>query len=191
MFFLENWDKGFFKKLIRFYQPSQHEFIDIAWKPENFIYAKIGYALISFLLKNSRGFKLLSESNAENYFVVNKSFVAELQYLIENDLKHLKTYRKQFNESLVNESDLNVSLAVEEKVLCNFESFNNTMLREYFSWIGLFTNTKKGVELLTEHKIFILLKKYISKTGFRDHILRVILLCANYTVNSAPRDLLG
>ena len=78
MFFLENWDKGFFKKLIRFYQPSQHEFIDIAWKPENFIYANIGYSLISFLLKNSRGFKLLSESNAENYFVVNKSFVAEL-----------------------------------------------------------------------------------------------------------------
>ena len=90
----------------------------------------------------------------------------------------------------MNESDLNVSLALEEKVLCNFEGFNNTMLREYFSWIGLFTNTKKGAELLIEHKIFNLLKKYISKNGFRDHILRVILLCINYTVHSASKDLL-
>lgn len=63
------------------------------------------------------------------------------------------------------------------------------MLREYFSWIGLFTNSKAGVELLKFHKIFALLKKYVGKNGLRDHMLRIILLSVNYAQESS-RDLL-
>ena len=40
-------DKKFFRKLIKFFQPSNHAFIDLEWKPENFIYARVGYSLIT------------------------------------------------------------------------------------------------------------------------------------------------
>lgn len=54
-------EKDFFKKLIRIYQPSQHAFIDLPWKPENFIYAKVGHSLIKLLLKSQYGRNLLSD----------------------------------------------------------------------------------------------------------------------------------
>ncbi len=37
------------------------------------------------------------------------------------------------------------------------------MIREYVSWIGLFTSSKFGLELLVEFKIFDYLMKLVNK----------------------------
>lgn len=100
-FFMDLCEKRFFKKLLKTYMPSKHEFIDLPWKPSNFVVAEVGYSLLAFLLKVDYGIKLLGEENEENFFVVNKSFMAEMQYIIENDLKHLKTFKKRLNDSIV------------------------------------------------------------------------------------------
>jgi rapamycin-insensitive companion of mTOR len=91
------------------------------------------------------------------------------------------------NQSLSNASP---RLSTEEEIPLNFESFNFTMLREYLSWIGLFTQSKNGLELLSKHKIFGILKKFVTKGGTRDHILRTVLLSINYSTNKKSRDLL-
>jgi hypothetical protein len=160
--FQELSDKKFFRKLIKFYQPSQHQFIQLPWKSKYFIHAKVGYSLIFILLRNTYGRNLLSQSLTENFFEVNKSFLSELQTLIEHDLKYLKQMKTRNNASMIGDSfnsttkqSLGQSAKKQEHpVILDFEKFNFTMIREYFSWIGLFTFSRAGIELLQEHDIF-------------------------------------
>lgn len=186
--FQELCEKQFFKKLIKFFQPSYHAFIDLDWKPENFIYAKTGYVLIKILLKSSYGRKLLSQSSNENFFVVNKGFLAELQSLLEQDQKYLRQIKTQLTSSSINlarpalQTPGTPTLTpAAEQVLLNFESFNFTMLRELFSWIGLFTQTKAGIDLLVELNILETLKTFVKKSGSRDHLIRAVLFTMNYS----------
>lgn len=51
------------------------------------------------------------------------------------------------------------------------EKFTQTMMREYISWIGLFTSSKQGTEILLQMKIFDYLRYFVDKQGLRDHIL--------------------
>ena len=39
----------FIKRLLNFYLPSKQQFINLKWKQENFIYAKVAYHLIKRL----------------------------------------------------------------------------------------------------------------------------------------------
>ena len=39
----------FIKRLLNFYLPSKQQFINLKWRQENFIYAKVGYHLIKRL----------------------------------------------------------------------------------------------------------------------------------------------
>jgi len=183
-------ENHFFKKLIKFFQPSQHAFIDLQWKPEFFIHAKTGYLLIKILLKSQYGRKMLSTSSNENFFVVNKGFLAEIQCLLEQDQKYLKQIKTQLTASATNLRASGPSLSqdgqvagsnIADQVLLNFESFNSTMLREFFSWIGLFTQTKQGIELLNELNFFETLKQFVTKGGSRDHLLRTVLSTLNYS----------
>jgi hypothetical protein len=208
--FQELCENHFFKKLIKFFQPSQHAFIDLPWRPENFIHAKVGYVLIKTLLKSQYGRKLLSQSSNENYFVVSKGFVAEIQILLDQDQKYLKQIKNQLTASSCNltrpsatpnltgsqiapqpGASIQVPSAnsVADQVLLNFESFNSTMLREFFSWIGLFTQSKAGVDLLIEQGIFETLKLLVKKSGSRDHLIRAVLLTLNYNFDG-PKNFL-
>lgn len=181
-------ENHFFKKLVKFFQPSQHAFIDLSWKPDNFIYAKTGYVLIKMLLKSSYGRNLLSQSSNENFFVVNKGFLAEIQSLLEQDQKYLKQLKNTMTASSANLAKPNTNSMNSpqqgpaiDQVLLNFENFNYSMLREFFSWIGLFTQTKQGIDLLVEQNIFETLKQFIKKSGSRDHLIRAVLFTMNYS----------
>jgi hypothetical protein len=43
------------------------------------------------------------------------------------------------------------------------------MLREYLSWLGLFTTTKDGIKLLKKFKIFDHLMQIVDPNGYYDH----------------------
>jgi hypothetical protein len=185
-------ENHFFRKLIKFYRPSERAFIDIAWKPENFIYAKTGYHLIKLLLKSNYGRKLLSQSISENFFENKLGFLAEIQSLLDQDQKYLKHVKSQLSSSFANPPGLKTTSLgpmMGDQVLLNFDSFNYTMLREFFCWIGLFTQTKHGMDLLTELDILGTLKKFIKSSGSRDHLVRTILFSLNYTFDG-PKNFL-
>lgn len=54
------------------------------------------------------------------------------------------------------------------------------MIREYISWIGLFSSTKDGIDLLKSFKIFQILDSFIDPKGSKDHILTLIVFCLDY-----------
>ena len=68
-------------------------------------------------------------------------------------------------------------------VILDYEKFNFSMMREYFSWVGLFTFTKQGNDLLNQHFIFDNLKSLIKTNGKRDHVLTIVLHSLNYKKN--------
>ena len=191
-------ENHFFKKLIKYFQPSQHAFIDLKWKPENFIHAKTGYLLIKILLKSQYGRKMLSTASNENFFVVNKGFLLEIQSLLEQDQKYLKQIKTHLTASSsnlraslpANNPDGQIPTPVVDQVLLNFESFNSTMLREFFSWIGLFTQSKQCLDLLVEFDFFGTLRQFVTKGGSRDHLLRTVLSTLNYNFDQTKSFLI-
>lgn len=115
--------------------------MNIDWKPDNFIYAKIGYMLLKLLIKTKEGRKLLSDP-INNFLDFRKSYLQDLKHLlkslISNDASH------------------------EQVQLLNFENFQTRMIREYISWIGLFSESKPGLELLQNFEIFETFKCFVT-----------------------------
>ena len=70
-----------------------------------------------------------------------------------------------------------------------FQPFNTTMMREWFSWLGLFTATKETIDLLSDGVTWKLLKDMVHKNGIRDHVLKIVLYSLNYQWTQT-RDLL-
>ena len=50
----------FIKRLLAFYMPSKYRFVNLEWKQENMIYAKVGFLLLKTLLKSEQGKKNLN-----------------------------------------------------------------------------------------------------------------------------------
>jgi Rapamycin-insensitive companion of mTOR, N-term/Rapamycin-insensitive companion of mTOR, middle domain len=70
-----------------------------------------------------------------------------------------------------------------------FQQFNTTMMREWFSWLGLLTATKETMDLLSDGVTWKLLKDMVHKNGIRDHVLTSVLYSLNYQWTQT-RDLL-
>mmetsp|Transcript_35775 Transcript_35775/g.54795 ORF Transcript_35775/g.54795 Transcript_35775/m.54795 type:complete len:84 (+) Transcript_35775:2031-2282(+) len=49
----------FFKRLLNFYMPSKERFVNLEWKKDNLIYARVGYLLLKTLLSIDIGRKIL------------------------------------------------------------------------------------------------------------------------------------
>lgn len=64
------------------------------------------------------------------------------------------------------------------------------MIKEYLSWIGLFSRKKKGLDLLTDFRIFEYLIFYVEVSGKKDHILTVVLYSMNYSKEGKAREFL-
>jgi len=70
------------------------------------------------------------------------------------------------------------------------ERLNRTMLREYLSWVGLFTTSKDGISLLREFKITDHLQALIDSNGQYDHFCQIILQSMEYGFVGPTRQLL-
>jgi hypothetical protein len=66
----------------------------------------------------------------------------------------------------------------------------DTMSREYLSWLGLFTQSKNGIELLRKYDIFTQLAKLAESSGICDYLCMIIINCFDYRSDDEPRNLL-
>ena len=198
--FQELCENNFFIHLVKFYLPSQRTFNDLPWRVENFPMAKAGYLLIKLLLKSPYGRKMLTNQLSMNYFMINRSFLDEYKSMIEQDLKRYRMLKNQLTSSqgvgkelpsarhgtnpVSNSNGPTQSTGavpiLQDDAPLKFENFSTTMVREHFSWLGLFTSSKDTMILLQEAEIFETLKQMIKKSGYRDHLLRTVLLSLNY-----------
>lgn len=64
------------------------------------------------------------------------------------------------------------------------------MIREYVNFIGLFSKSKYGLEMLGEFKIFHILMEYIDKAGKFDYILIPLLYVLDFSHDGQCRLLL-
>ncbi len=65
-----------------------------------------------------------------------------------------------------------------------------TMAREYVSWIGLFTQSKNGIELLRNSDVFNQLKKLADHSGLSDYLCMIIINSFDYRSDDEPRNIL-
>ena len=97
----------FIKRLLNFYLPSKQQFINLAWRQENLIYAKTGYYLIKRLSGDQLGRRTLSSpegvfhvlgvtfvDNQDNIFHHKKSFLQDIRDLLEKETRFMEKYSK-------------------------------------------------------------------------------------------------
>jgi len=163
----------FIEPLLRYFQPGKGKFNEKPWIPENFIYAKVGYYMIKSLLKIKKGREYLKTVHDG----CRKSFIECYAEQLAIQLTWAKAIRE------------NTKLPEVENAL-NKENMTTKMIREYISWLGLFTQNKKAFKLLSTSNILNYLEKLADTYCLSDHICMLITSVFNYSSEKEPRDLL-
>ena len=65
-----------------------------------------------------------------------------------------------------------------------------TMSREYLSWLGLFTESKKGIEMLQKSEIFTALRKLGDLYGTSNYLCTILVNAFDYRAEDEPRQIL-
>jgi len=181
----------FMKRLLKFYFPSKRDFIDLAYSPENFIYAKVGYHLLKVLINSKVGRKMLASSqninlvfgigfqdSHDNIFKDSTCFIQEIAELISNEHKKLASLTSRKPEE-IEKKDI-------EREFCK-EKLNKTMMREFVSWIGIFTSKIDGIKMLQRKKIIDALRQLIHPSGINDTFCLIIIRSFDYRLDSETR----
>ena len=166
----------FIKPLMKFFQPGKDRFVDKPWTPENFLYAKVGYYMVKSLLLTKQGRMALAVPQS-------------------GDLFSKKSFLSYYSEQLILESVCmkalkeNITLPDADRWFRK-DRLISTMSREYLSWLGLFTQSKAGIELLRSGDIFSHLKKLADPSGTCDSLCTIIINSFDYRSDDEPRNLL-
>lgn len=184
----------FMKRLLKFYLPMKKDFVNLEYSSENFIYAKVGYHLIKVLINSRIGRKVLA--SAQN---INLVFGIGFQDPNDNIFKDSTCFMQEIGELLINEHKILTSIISrkpeeierkeKEREFCK-EKLNKTMMREFISWLGLFTTKIDGIRLLQRKNIFHALKNLIDPSGINDTFCQIIIRSFDYRIDSDPRNLL-
>lgn len=126
--------------------------------------------LIKLLLKSKEGRAVLSTFSSESFFNINKSFLSDFSDLLNSD-----AFPDKY-QGIDNSGDI-----------LSYENFSKKMIREYISWIGLFSMTNNGLELSETFKIWDPLFEWVNKNGNRDHLLSLVLFSLDYKSEGRPR----
>jgi len=184
----------FMKRLLKFYLPLKKDFVTLEYTSKNFEYAKVGHHLIKVLINSKVGRKVLSsaqsinlvfgigfQDNHDNIFKDSTCFMQEISELMQNESKLLT--------SLMSKKDDDFDRKDKEREFSK-EKLNKTMMREFISWIGIFTSKIDGIKMLQKKNIFNTLKNLIHVSGSNDTFCQLIIRSFDYRLDSDPRSLL-
>ncbi|ORX85670.1 hypothetical protein BCR32DRAFT_229549 [Anaeromyces robustus] len=159
----ETLGSGLLKKLLLFYKPSNHQFSDIPLKTTNSsLYTEIGCTIISLLMGNPEGVKLLLEFGPF----------------------------KQISEALGELTKAsNIPNSESELNLFNEKKLKTTLTSEYFNFVGVMTKTMEGNKLLEKNLIWSEIYKVINLKN-RDDLIKIIIQSLDYSLDYHPRVIL-
>ncbi|CAD8139168.1 unnamed protein product [Paramecium pentaurelia] len=166
----------FLKNLLTYYFPSNMQFCKMDWKPD-FIQAKCGYLLLKLLLRDKVGREIIS-SQTGGYLGIAKSYIQDLISLLKADNSQILGLKSSVDQNAQRHA---------AQYLLNPEQYSQKMIREYISWIGLFSCSKSGQTILENTGIFTILKDYILESGIRDHLLIHLIHSFDYGKQSQAR----
>jgi hypothetical protein len=184
----------FMKRLLKFYLPLKKDFCNLEYSNENFNYAKVGYHLIKVLINSKVGRKVLAsaqninlvfgigfQDSHDNIFKDSTCFMQEVSELLNNELKVLNSMMTKKPEEFERKD--------KEREFSK-EKLNKTMMREFISWLGIFTTKIDGIRMLQRKNIFNSLKNLIDPSGINDTFCQIIIRSFDYRLDSDPRSLL-
>jgi hypothetical protein len=184
----------FMKRLLKFYLPLKKDFVSLEYTSENFIYAKVGYHLIKVLINSKVGRKVLAsaqninlvfgigfQDSHDNIFKDSTCFMQEIHELLTSEYKILS--------SMISKRPEEIERKEKEREFCK-EKLNKTMMREFISWLGIFTTKIDGIRMLQRKNIFNALKNLIDPSGINDTFCQIIIRSFDYRLDSEPRLML-
>lgn len=148
----------FLQLLTGYFSPSKGQFISLAWKPENFIIAQTGSALVDLLLEEKELRHFLTAAFSESFFVVRRSFAEEMVDAVNLELEFLKKQKDPMAR------------------IFSPIALRSTMAKEYFKWLGTMLNSGFGRKIL---KSLGLIQKFFELAEI-EHLANTLLPVLDY-----------
>jgi hypothetical protein len=158
--------------LLRYFQPSKEAFAGKPWTHESFACGKVGYYTLKNLLVTKKGVEHLANAQEER-----RSFLRLCSEQLELEIRRMHAIKNNLRRP-------------ETESCFNTESIMSTMSRECVSWLGLFTETKDGIELLCNTNIFSRIEKLGDSSGIPDHLCIILINSFDYRYAEEPKNIL-
>ena len=149
-----------FKRVLTFFSPERRLFSELPWSYENLLYVRAGTQAIEVLCESEVG----------------------KQYLMENSL--LKQMAALLKEEVVKMANKN-----SKDQFWSLDRMLKTMAREYFTLLGVFTRTERGLSILRRYDMFKMIRSLCEESG-RDDIVNLILTSLDYEHRSECHNIL-
>ncbi|KND04740.1 uncharacterized protein SPPG_00443, partial [Spizellomyces punctatus DAOM BR117] len=148
------------KRLLSFYRPTNHQFSDIKKSKGSAKYIRIGCELMKTLLATQEG----------------------VRYLAENRLL------PEIAECLGQLDPIHTSQQSEP--IFSKERMEKTLTGDYFTLLGIFTQSIEGIRLLERFRIFSLYYR-LTELRSRDDLVKAVVLSMDYSRDNHARVLLS
>ncbi|KAI9096093.1 Rapamycin-insensitive companion of mTOR, N-term-domain-containing protein [Phlyctochytrium arcticum] len=148
------------KRLVSFYRPTNHQFSDIKKSKGSAKYIRIGCELIKTLLATPEGVRYLAE---------NRLLPEIRECLGQLDPMHG---------------------ASQTEPIFSKERMEKTLTGEYFTLLGVFTQSYEGVRLLERFRVFSLYYR-LTELRSRDDLVKAVILSMDYSRDNHTRVLLS
>jgi len=158
--------------LLRYFQPSKEVFAGRPWTHKSFACGKVGHYTLKSLLETKEGIEQLASPQ-------------------EGERSFLTLYAEQLELEIKRMQAIKDNLRIPKAESCfNTKSIMSTMSRECVSWLGIFTESKDGIELLRKANIFSLMEKLGDNSGITDHLCIILINSFDYRYTEEPKNIL-
>lgn len=150
-----------FKRVLNFFSPNRRLFSELPWSYENLLYVRAGCQAI----------EVLCESEVGKIYLQENILLRQLADLLSEEVFKLasKGSKDQF---------------------WSLDRMLKTMAREYFTLLGVFTRTERGLSILRRYDMFKTIRQMCDESG-RDDIVNLILTSLDYEHQSECHNILG
>ncbi|TPX62078.1 hypothetical protein PhCBS80983_g00632 [Powellomyces hirtus] len=148
------------KRIVSFFRPMNYQFSNIKRNKGSAKYIRTGCELIKTLLATSEGTRYLAE---------NKLLSEIAECLAELDP---------------------VQTGTQSEIMFSKERMITTLTAEYFTLLGICTQSLEGIRLLERVRMFSLFYR-LTELRSRDDLVKAMILCMDYTRDNHPRVLLS
>jgi rapamycin-insensitive companion of mTOR len=149
-----------FKHVLNFFSPTKRLFSELPWSYENLLYVRAGCQAIEVLCESEVG----------------------KTYLNEHIL--LKQMADLLSEEVVKLANKNA-----KDQFWSLDRMLKTMAREYFTLLGVFSRTERGLSILRRYDMFKTIRSLCEESG-RDDIVNLILTSLDYEHRSECHNIL-
>ena len=178
----------FLKRLLGFFRVTHAgQFIALPWLPDNVPFASIGLSLLSVMLRCKSGVAMLKNDRRGKIH-------AQLVQALKVELDHAEKVAYEYSSeshmqgSLSNRHEnFSGSDSLDPERILTQSGCSNTMAREVFALLGVYTSYKPGIHLISKAGMFEVLTE-ISFWPQKRYITRLVVTHLDYSSSVECRE---